>query len=235
VSTQEIAVSTPTLRREGEVFVLDLGDGENRFNQPFLDALEAHLDEVQAADAPRALVTSARGKIWSNGLDLEWMGANQDQIEPFIRRVHDVLARVLALDVPCVAAIQGHAFAAGAMLALAHDQRVMRADRGFFCLPEIDIRIPFSPGMSALSAARLAPASAHEAMTTGRRYGGEDAAAAQIVEEAVPEERVLQSAIERASRLAASDPATLGTIKARLYSDTLATLRDPALNALAVP
>src|SRR6185312_14208171 len=99
----------------------------------------------------------ARGKIFSNGLDLEWMGANPEQIEPFIARVHELLARLLALDVPSVAAIQGHAFAAGAMLALAHDQRVMRADRGYFCLPEVQIRIPFSPGMSALIAARLAP------------------------------------------------------------------------------
>lgn len=235
MSTQEIAVGAPTLRREGDVFVLDLGEGENRFNPLLLDALETHLGEVQATDAPRALVTTARGKIWSNGLDLEWMGANQEQIEPFIARVHELLARVLALDVPCVAAIQGHSFAAGAMLALAHDQRVMRTDRGFFCLPEIDIRIPFSAGMSALIAARLTPASAHEAMTTGRRYGGTDAAAAGIVDEAVPEGQVLARAIERAAALSASDPGTLGTIKARLYRETLATLRDPAANALVTP
>jgi enoyl-CoA hydratase/carnithine racemase len=55
--------------------------------------------------------------------------------------------------------------------------RVMRADRGFFCLPEVDLGLSFAPGMSALVRARLAPAVAHEAMTTGRRYGGEQALA----------------------------------------------------------
>lgn len=133
---------------------------------------------------------------------------------------------------PAVAALQGHTFAAGAMLALAHDQRVMRADRGFFCLPEVDIRIPFTPGMNALIAARLTPNAAHEAMTTGRRYGGLDAATAGIVEEALEEDRLLPRAIELAAALAGKDPATLQTIKQRLYAAPLAALRDRAANSL---
>ena len=101
----------------------------------------------------------------------------------------------------------------------------MRADRGFFCLPEVDIRIPFTPGMSALIAARLAPATAHEAMTTGRRYGGVDAAAAGLVDLAVPEAEVLPVALERARALAAKDPATLAAIKEGLYAAALGALR----------
>jgi len=189
-------------------------------------AIEAHLDEVQAAPAPRALVTKATGKFWSNGLDLEWMAANQALLGDFVPRVHELLARVLALDVPNVAALQGHTFAAGAMLALAHDQRVMRGDRGYFCLPEVDIRIPFTLGMNALLSARLSPQAAHEAMTTGRRYGGADAAAAGIVDEAVGEDEVLPRAVTLAAALANKDPGTLATIKERLYAGALAALRD---------
>jgi Delta3-Delta2-enoyl-CoA isomerase len=217
--------ASPALDRDGDVFVLDLGDGENRFNAESVTALEEALGAVEAAPAPRALVTTASGKIWSNGLDLEWMAANGGEVEAFVARLHRLLARVLAAGVPSVAAIQGHAFAAGAMLALAHDQRVMRADRGFFCLPEVDIRIPFTPGMSALIAARLAPATAHEAMTTGRRYGGDDAAAAGLVDVAVGEAEVLPVALERARALAAKDPATLAAIKEGLYAAALGALR----------
>ncbi len=232
MSEDEQVQTLPSLTREGEVFVLDLGNGENRFNDDSLEAIERCLDEVQAAPAPRALVTTASGKIWSNGLDLEWMAANQERIGEFVPRLHELLARVLELDVPCVAALQGHTFAAGAMLALAHDQRVMRADRGFFCLPEVDIRIPFTHGMNALIAARLSKHAAHEAMTTGRRYGGLDAQAAGIVDHAVEEERVLAQAIELAAALASKDPATLGAIKHRLYEAPLAALRDRDANAL---
>jgi Delta3-Delta2-enoyl-CoA isomerase len=215
----------PQLDRDGEVFVLDLGDDENRFNPPWVSAVSVLLDEVVAADGPRALVTRATGKFWSNGLDLAWMGEHPDEAGPFVAQVHGLFARVLALPVPAVAACQGHVFAAGAMLALAHDFRVMRADRGFFCLPEVDISIPFTPGMGALIQARLAPQTAHEAMTTGRRYGGADAATAGIVDEAVSEDAVLSAAVERARPLAAKAGPTLGAIKEQMYAQPLALLR----------
>jgi enoyl-CoA hydratase/carnithine racemase len=216
----------PTLDRDGDVYLLNLGDDENRFNPDWVGAVSALLDEVAAAPEPRALVTTATGKIWSNGLDLEWMGANTGEVGAFVPRVHALFGQMLALPVPTVAAIQGHCFAAGAMLAVAHDVRVMRADRGFFCLPEVDIHIPFTPPMAALIQARLSKAAAHEAMTTGRRYGGADAAAAGIVDDAVGEDEVVTRAVERAAALAPKHGPTLGAIKEGMYSETLTLLRD---------
>ncbi|MGH8861199.1 MAG: enoyl-CoA hydratase/isomerase family protein, partial [Jatrophihabitantaceae bacterium] len=185
-----------------------------------------HLDAVESADGPRALVTTATGKFFSNGLDLDWLGQHADQFLPYVLSVQALLARVLALPVPSVAAIQGHSFAGGAMLALAHDFRVMRADRGFFCLPEVDINIPFTRGMSGLIQAKLTPKTAHEAMTTGRRYGGTDALAAGIVDAVAHEDDVLSTAIEMARPLAGKAGPTLGTVKARMYAPALAALRD---------
>lgn len=216
----------PTLDRDGDVYILSLGDDENRFNPEWVGAVDALLDEVAATPSPRALVTTATGKVWSNGLDLEWMGANPSEIPTFVPTVHALFGKMLALPVPTVAAIQGHCFAAGAMLAVAHDFRVMRADRGFFCLPEVDINIPFTPPMAALIQARLSKAAAHEAMTTGRRYGGADAAAAGIVDDAVGEDEVLPRAIERAAALAGKDGRTLGAIKEGMYAEALTLLRD---------
>ncbi len=221
----------PTLDRHDDVFVLDLGDDENRFSPGWLDAVDAALDEVEGATGPRALVTTATGKFFSNGLDLAWLLEHADQREAHLGTAQRLLARVLSLPVPTVAAVQGHAFAAGAMLALAHDQRVMRADRGFWCLPEIDIDLPFSPGMSALVQARLAPQTAHLAMTTGRRYGGTDALAAGIVDAAVAEDAVRPTAVQEAAAQARRAGPVLGTIKSRLHGPALALLRDPAASA----
>ncbi len=215
----------PALTRTGDVFVLDLGDTENRFHPGWLAEVGKALDEVVATEGPKALVTAATGKFWSNGLDLEWVSQHQDEFASYALRVQELFARLLELPLPTVAALQGHCFAAGGMLALAHDFRVMRADRGFFCLPEVDIHIPFTPGMAALVQARLAPQVAHEVMTTGRRYGGTEAAAAGIVDSVAGEGQVLADALERAAALADKASAVLGTIKQRMYAPVLLALR----------
>ncbi|MFD8002784.1 enoyl-CoA hydratase-related protein [Streptomyces mirabilis] len=216
----------PTFDRQDNVFVLDLGDGENRFHPDWIASVNAALDEVEKTDGPRALVTAATGKFYSNGLDLEWLSAHADQHQDYVISVHELFARMLSLPVITVAALQGHTFAAGAMFSLAHDFRVMRADRGYWCLPEADINIPFTPGMSALIQSRLAPQTAHEAMLTARRYGGSEAATVGIVDRAVAEDAVRAEAVEMAQAQLSKAGDTLGTIKARMYGSALATLRD---------
>lgn len=216
----------PKLDRDGEVFVLRLDpDAENRFHPGWLAVVEAALDEVDAVTGPRALVTAGSGKFWSNGLDLDWLLSNGDEAAAYLDRVHALLARTLASPVVTVAALNGHTFAAGAMWALAQDVRVMRRDRGFFCLPEVDIGLSFAPGMSALIRARLTPATAHEAMTTGRRYGGEQALAAGIVDAVADADQLLAAAIGLARPLANKAKPVRAEIKETLYAETLTALR----------
>src|SRR3954471_7277247 len=144
-------------RRDG-VAVVALTGGENRFHPDVLDALDAALDGIEEGGGPAALVLTGEGKFFSNGLDLDYLAAaGPDDTRSNIGRVHGLLARILGFPGFTVAAIGGHAFAAGAMLALACDQRVMRADRGYFCLPEVDLGLPFTPGMQALITSRLSP------------------------------------------------------------------------------
>jgi enoyl-CoA hydratase/carnithine racemase len=214
----------PSLTRTDTHAVLHLGADENKLNRPWLDELNACLDEVEA-DPPAAVVTTADGKFWSTGLDLDWLGANPDSAQAFVDDVQRMLARVLLLPTATVAAIQGHAFAAGAMLALAHDVRVMREDRGYFCLPEVDLPLPFTPGMAALIQAKLDPSVAHEAMTTGRRYGGGEAVDVRIVAAAVEEAVVVSDATARAHAIGGKHAGTLAAIKEQMYAAAATALR----------
>ncbi|MEU8687271.1 enoyl-CoA hydratase-related protein [Streptomyces sp. NPDC048665] len=216
----------PTLDRHDAVFVLDLGDGENRFHPDWIASVDAALDEVEKSEGPRALVTAATGKFYSNGLDLEWLAAHSDERVDYVNSVHGLFARFLSLPLISVAALQGHTFAAGAMLSLAHDFRLMRADRGFWCLPEAEINIPFTPGMSALIQSRLTPQTAQHAMVSARRFGAQEAAAAGIVDQAVDENALRTVALELAEAHASKAGDSLGTIKTRMYAPVLTMLRD---------
>src|SRR5262245_38542578 len=214
------------LRREGSVFVLTLQGGENRFNRPFLEALHRALDTVEASSGPAALVTvGGQEKFYSTGLDLDWLGgAGQSEAPRFVDAVIALFGRVVALGVPTVAAVNGHAFAAGGMLALAHDFRVMRADRGFFCLNEVDIGLPLHPGMVALVKHRVAAGVLRDVVLTGARIGGTEACQRGTVDEALPAADVLPAATARAAALAQKDRQTYAALKRGIQRDLLEAL-----------
>jgi len=211
------------LQKDGEVYLLHMAAGENRFNGKFVEEVNRALIEVERSQGPAALVTTGEGKFYSNGLDLEWMAPlSQQEADAHIRNVHALFFRMFTFPVITVAALNGHVFAAGAMIALAHDYRVMREDRGFFCLPEVDIRIPFTVPMATLIRARLPAGNVmHEAMCTGKRYGGDEAARLGIVDRAVSETEVVPVAVELARGLADKHRDTLAKIKRDAYPEVV--------------
>ena len=153
------------LDRQEDVWVLRMDDGENRFNRRSVDAIHVALDRVEASDGPCALVTTGAGKFYSNGLDLDWLSSGEET-SGCLEDVHRLFGRVLSFPAFTVAAVNGHAFAGGAMLATAHDQVVMREDRGYWCLPEVDLGLPLTPAMYATVAAHLPRATLAEATLT---------------------------------------------------------------------
>jgi enoyl-CoA hydratase/carnithine racemase len=221
-------VGVVELRRERNVFVLAWNDeGDNRFRDDATRGWNAALDEVERTEGAKALVTTGAGKFYSNGLDLDWaFRERKDDFPDYILEVLAVLGRVLTLPCTTVAAGNGHAFGAGALLLLAHDFRLMRTDRGYFCMPEVDMKAYLHPGMTAVLAARLPAQTAHEVVATGRRFGGKDAKAAGIVEEALAEAALLPRAIELAASLAAKAHPVMKRLKSDLYPRVLAALRE---------
>lgn len=214
---------TATLEYRDKIAVLNLGDSENRFSPGWLESVNAHLDAVE--NDAQGLVTTGSGKFYSNGLDLDWLMANGDHIDWYVGAVQEVFTRILTFPLPTVAAVNGHAFGAGAMLAIAHDYRVMREDRGYFCFPEIDIKIPFTPGMAALIQAKLTAQTAVTAMVTGHRYGGKEAQSVGIVDVTASEGNLVDTAIDRLVPILGKDPGTMAAIKATMFTSATAALR----------
>ena len=204
-----------TLTTRDGVAVLSLGAPEGRFSGPTVAALTAALDRVVDDGTP--LVVTGEGKFFSNGLDLEWMGADSDATTAMLHDLGRFMGRLLTLPVPTAAAVNGHAFGAGAMIVLCTDRAVMHAERGYWCLPEVDIGLPFSPGMAALLTARLSPATLAEAATTGRRYTGAEALAAGVVAAVAPADAVVDAAVAALAPLARTVGPNRGAIKRGLW------------------
>jgi enoyl-CoA hydratase/carnithine racemase len=124
--------------------------------------------------------------------------------------------------VPTVAALNGHAFGYGAMFALAHDLRVQRIDRGWFCLPEVDLGLQFHPLQLALIQAKLTPAAVTESILAGRRWDGPDAEAAGIVAAVAPEAGLVKASVALAQGRAGKARTIVGALKRDLYAGVLA-------------
>jgi enoyl-CoA hydratase/carnithine racemase len=204
------------------ILELDLGQDENLLTPEALDGWEAALDRVEIDADVHALLTVGGGKHYSGGLDLVGLTNDPEHAQDYVERVLELLARVLTAPVATVAAVNGHAFGAGAMVVLAHDAAVMRADRGFWCLPEADLGLTFAPLMGALVQARLSPRIAQQAMTSSRRYTGPEALAAGIVDAIAEVDVLLDAARSLARRLGGKQRDVLGAIKSDLHAHVLA-------------
>lgn len=207
------------------VKVMRLRSGENLFNPSFLGAFHAALDEVEADGDAAGLLTVGEGRHYSNGFDLAYLGsAERTEVLSFVERACQLLGRVLTFPLPTVAAVNGHAFGIGALLALAHDQRVMNQDRGWMCLPEIELGLQLHPFMQELVVAKASRAAAADAILSARRYGGPDAQAAGLVHEAVPAGEVVDAGRRRLEGRLGRGREITAKLKHDLFSDVMGCL-----------
>ena len=214
-----------TIEHRDDVAIATMSEGENRVGTAAVVTWNRLLDGIEADDAITSVVVTGADRYWSTGLDLDEMAGMTDSgRRAFMRSVDLLLGRILTAPFITVAALNGHTYAAGALLALAHDYRVMREDRGYFCLPSVDVGIPFSPGMSALILAKLPQPIAHDLVVRGRRIGGIDAASYGAVNRATSASDVIDVALDYAHTFSGKDPSTLRTVKRRLYPEAAGML-----------
>ena len=217
------------LTREGEVFILTMNDAENRWNTTFVREFNAALDDVEASTGAAALLTvSANEKFFSNGLDLDWLGSEGDHSggdrAAFGAEFMALMARIINLPLPSVAAIHGHAFGAGFMCALCHDKRLMRADRGFACANEVEIGMVIPQPELALFRHKLPMNVFFETVQLARRWTGPAALSAGIVHAISDLEGLRDAALAEAASLArlGANRKVYGAMKQSLYGENAA-------------
>lgn len=220
---------------DGNVAVLTMNSGENRFNLTFFEAFNQALDEIETKTQANVLVVkTGHEKIWSNGIDLEWLRPAVEQggaevSRKFSAGLNGLLSRILTYPMICIAAINGHAFAGGAFLACAFDYRFMQTGRGFFCFPEVDIKIPFTPGLVALSKKAIPLYKLEEMEYTGKRVAAEECEAHHIIMKALPPDRLMPEVLAWAKTLN-KDRAMLKIMKERMNVDIVKVFEQEIAN-----
>ncbi len=146
------------------IFILTMhtADGENKFTPEFMNGFLAALKYVEEQitshpNQPSALITTgeAKSRFYSNGIDLKWSAAHPDQVESLSCLLLETAAKILTFPIPTFAAINGHCYAGALMLALAHDYRLMREDKGWLCLPALDLGLQLPQGLHEIMKAKL--------------------------------------------------------------------------------
>ncbi len=176
--------------KDETVAVIKMNSGENRHNLDFALTFNRVLDEiVEDKDMTAAVLTSTDEKCWCLGIDVEWLmkqftEQNFDNIKNCMYEMNNVFKKLLLLPIPVIAAINGHAFGNGAILSCACDFRFMRSDRGYFCFPEVDLGIPFLPGMVAFVRKAMPEYKFNEMKLTGKRAGAVELAEHHVIEKA---------------------------------------------------
>ena len=215
-----------SLEQHDAVSVITWNEGQNRINYDSLARLSEIFQQLADTEGPQAVVWTGADKFFSNGLDLERFGSNPEELVETIRRLDNLFGQILVHPSYVIAAINGHAFAGGAMLSLTADYRIMRSDRGYWCLNEVDINMFLPPNMADVVMSRMPLHSALEAMNTARRYSAEEAVGANIVERAEPGERVLPVAMEYAAYIATKNRRGIASHKEYVFGDLARRLRN---------
>jgi len=119
------------LDRHGDVAVLSLArpEGANAIDMGLVQALDSTADRLAAEGWARAIVLRADGKIFCAGGDVKGFtavlesgpDALPDHIGDLAGALHRAMEKLLALDAPLLAAVNGPAAGAGMSLALAAD------------------------------------------------------------------------------------------------------------------
>ncbi len=208
-----------SLRHEGSVAIITWDDGENRINAESLARLNALLDELEATEGPLSVVLTGVGKFFSNGLDLARFGDRPDEFAATLSELERTIGRILLYPAYTVAALNGHTFAGGALLSCAFDYRVMRDDRGYWCMNEAEIGLTLDTKLWSIINHRLPRAAAIVAATTAKRFTGPDALAAGIVEAITTEDQVLRHAIDVAESFVMLNRVTLSKHKYLAHVD----------------
>src|SRR5215216_3736679 len=175
----------------------------NALNAAMVEELNQAIADAGNNTSVRGVVlASDRAKFFSAGFDVqEVFEYDRETMLEFFGRFIDLYEGMMGLPKPVIAAVNGHAFAGGAVLALASDWRVMAEGDFGFALNEINLGMALPPGMIRMAICAVGTRRARELVLEGRTLRPAEALETGLACELATTEAVIERARERALRL----------------------------------
>ena len=179
---------------------------DDRLHQD-LAALFAGLKRENEA---RAVLLTGRGRAFSAGGDFAWFPTLQEpgRLEALRRDAKQLIWDMLDVEIPIVAAVNGHAMGLGASIALLCDV-IFMADTATIGDPHVKVGIVAGDGGAAIWPLAVGPARAKEYLLTGDALTAAEAERIGLVNRVVPAAELDAAAMAFAARLAAGAPLAL--------------------------
>ncbi len=214
------AEDTLRLNRARDVVVLTIArpQAKNALDLQTIDALAETVDDLARDASLRAVVLTGAGDTFISGGDIkDFLRLDDAQAgRRMAERMQSVLARLEALEVPVIAAIEGLALGGGAETCLACDMRVAghSAQIGFKQV-SLGIMVGWGGGQRLL---RLVGRSqALRLLLTGTVIGAEEAMRIGLADEIVPTGEALSRALELACEIARQPAAAVRATKRAVH------------------
>jgi enoyl-CoA hydratase len=200
----------------------------NAVDHDLHEELTALFRVLKREDEARAIVLTGRGKAFSAGGDFNWFPQLQDpsRMEALRRDAKQLIWDLLDVEVPLVAAVNGHAMGLGASIALLCDV-ILMADGATIGDPHVRVGIVAGDGGAAIWPLAVGPARAKQYLLTGDPLTAVEAERLGLVNQVVPDADLMTEATAFARRLAGMPPLAVRHTKAAIN----ALLRQAALTA----
>lgn len=214
-------------KKNESVAIINMCNGPNKQNLEFATRMNQCFDEIlEDKEIFSIVLSSTDEKNFCQGIDVEWLGQKMneqdfDSIKSFMYGMNTIFKRILFMPIPVIAAINGHAFGNGAMLACTCDFRFMKKDRGFFCFPEVDISIPFLPGMIEFVRKAIPEYKFNEMILSGKRFGAQELEDSHVIVKACDNKDELLKEALAFARTYKKKRGIFGELKKRMHKDII--------------
>jgi len=207
------------LERDGHVLVATLDDPSTRnalYGNDLFSDFEALVTSANADLSVRAVILTGAGSAFSSGGNIREMhdktgmfgGAPHEIAQNYKDGIQRIPRALMALDVPVIAAVNGPAIGAGCDLTCMCDVRIA-STRATFAESFVRVGIVAGDGGSWLLPRLIGYARAAEMAFTGEAIDAKQGFAIGLVSKVVPHEKLMESALDLAGRIAANPPHVL--------------------------